>query len=128
MSLEGIELQPPSGGITLVVTDSNFNRVVDGLEDYISKLDAILTKKGATMVTVSGKYGISDIRPDILALEVDDRNKTNFGQTLENLSGHFDEVLIITTGGFCNYLNAVNEVATDNNKTITKYGYPVKPK
>lgn len=126
MSSEFVESQVPLGPVMLIVIDSTFERTVVDLDAYMSKLNEIIVKREVTPITVVGKYGISKFKEDIVCLEVDDKNKTNFGQTLENFSNHFDEVLIITSGGYCNYLSMVNEVATDNNKTITRYGYPTK--
>ena len=118
-----------SSNIVLVVSDSNFMNLCKDPFEYITQLKTRLAEraKGAiTLFTVSGKYGLSNIDSTLPLIPVDDKNKTLFGQTLENATMMFDELLTITVSQNDLCLSTACEVVTNANKTITKYGYQRK--
>lgn len=115
-----------SGNVVLVVSDSNFVNLCRDPSDYVLRLKKIISERksgGATIMTVSGRYGLSNIDPTIGVIQVDDKNKTLFGQTLENVAPFFDELLVVTISSSDPYILAAKEVVTNSHKTLTQYGY-----
>lgn len=118
-----------NSSIILVVADSGFANLCDDPNAYVLRLKKILGERALdklTIMTVSGRYGIGLLAEDIKVVEVDDKNKTMFSQTLENVSGIFDELLAITNTSQDNFINAAKEVMGNASKTITTFGYPRK--
>jgi len=78
-----------SSSVVLVVADSGFVSLCKNPIDYLTRLRTILGKRSTnvTVMTVSGRYGVSTIDEAFKALAVDDKNKTVFGQTLETWPG-----------------------------------------
>lgn len=120
-----MEAVDPIGNTVLVIVDTNFNNLCKDPQEYVSRLKVIFGKRGnnTRLVTVSGRYGLGAVDKSLSAISVDDKNKTLFGQTLENISMVFDELLIITINPSDPYLLAAKEVVTNSNKTITQYAY-----
>jgi len=119
----------PIASIILVVADSNFANLCKDPVEYISLLkERVLTKRqgDAMLYTVTGKYGISNIDNTIPTLDVEDRNKTLFSQTLENSTMLFDELMVISVHENDPYILAAKEVVTTASKTSTHYKYPRK--
>jgi hypothetical protein len=118
------------GNVVLVVVDSNFINLCADPFGYMARLKAKLTEQsadqGLTMFTVSGKYGLSNIDDSIGVIPVDDKNKTVFGQTLENVTMLFDKLVTITIAQNDPFLSMACEVVTNANKPYTKYGYQRK--
>ncbi|MNG46976.1 hypothetical protein D3C79_48430 [compost metagenome] len=114
-----------SSNVILVVADSNFCSLCENVDDYIVRLHKVLSDRQSayTLMTVSGKYGISALDETVSALPVDDKNKTVFGQNLENISGLFDELLVLTNTVSDPYINVAKEAMGNAHKTITTYGY-----
>lgn len=123
-----LEAQPSSSSTVLLIVDNTFINTVDNLDDYLTRLKTMLEAKDKIIVTVSGRFGLTKVDSSLPFLEVEDRNKTIFSHGIENHSGYFDEVLLITRFETCNYINSVIDVATENNKTVTKYSYILKEK
>lgn len=115
----------------LVVVESNFvNRCLDP-QDYITNFKNKVSAKNdnrASLFTVTGKYGLTNIDKTIPAIDVMDKNKTMFRQMLENSSTLFDQVVVITSVPNDPYIESAREVATNTSKTFTQYGYPLKEK
>lgn len=110
----------------LVLCDSNFINLCDDPYKYVSRLKEVLTPKypeGLNIVTATGKYGLTNIDADLRAHEVEDKNKTVFGQSIENISGHFNELLLVTISGSDTFLEAAAEAASGQSKTITWFRY-----
>lgn len=117
-----------NSSIILVVADSGFVNLCDDPNAYVIRLKKILGERSTeklTLMTVTGKYGLGNVTEaaDIRAVEVDDKNKTIFSQTLENVSGIFDEMLVITNTTQDNFIQAAKEVMSNASKTITTFGY-----
>lgn len=130
--MESVDRTLPSlacATIILVVADSNFINLCKNPHDYVKLLKervANLYENNATIHTVSGKYGIANIDSSIPVVDINDRNKTLFSQTLENSSMFFDELLAISTVDKDPYIESAREVVTLSNKTFTHYRYPRK--
>lgn len=119
----------PIASIILVVADSNFANLCKDPVEYVSLLkERVLSKRqgDAMLYTVTGKYGISNIDKTIPTLDVEDRNKTLFSQTLENSTMLFDELMVISVHENDPYILAAKEVVTTASKTSTHYKYPRK--
>lgn len=115
--------------IILVLADSNFSNLCENPANYVKLLKERVTiaREGdASLYTVTGKYGISHIDETIPTLDINDRNKTLFSQTLENSTMLFDELMIISVVENDPYLLAAKEVGTTSSKTSTHYRYPRK--
>lgn len=117
-----------SSNVILVVTDSNFANLCKDPDEYIKRLRTVLGERSSNVVlmTVSGRYGIGAIDNQIKVLSVDDKNKTVFGQTLENIAGMFDELLAVTNTVSDPFILAAKEVLGNAQKTITTFGYTRK--
>lgn len=110
----------------LVLCDSGFIHLCDNPYDYVTKLKDVLAKRypdGVNVITVGGKFGLSNVDADMKALEVEDKNKTVFGQSIENISGHFNEMILATISGYDAFLDAASEAASAQSKTIMWYKY-----
>lgn len=118
-----------SSNVILVVADSRFCDLCHNPDEYVSRLHKVLSERQTayTMMTVTGRYGINTIDPGLTSLAVDDKNKTVFGQTLENISGLFDELLVLSNTVGDPFINVAKETMGNVHKTITTYGYPRKP-
>lgn len=119
----------PIASIILVVADSNFANLCKDPVEYVSLLkERVLAKRqgDAMLYTVTGKYGISNIDKTIPTLDVEDRNKTLFSQTLENSTMLFDELMVISIHENDPYILAAKEVVTTASKTSTHYKYERK--
>lgn len=118
-----------SNNVILVVADSNFYTLCHLPAEYMSRLHKVLSERQSayTLMTVSGKYGLNSVDSTLTSLPVDDKNKTVFGQTLENLSGLFDELLVLSNTLGDPFINVAKETMGNAHKTITTYGYPRKP-
>lgn len=115
----------------LVVVESNFINLCRDPQVYVSDFkDKVVAKSHnrASLFTVTGKYGLTNVDKTIPAIEVMDKNKTMFRQMLENSSTMFDEVVVLTSVPDDPYIESVREVATNTSKTFTRYGYPLKRK
>lgn len=119
----------PCASIILVVADSNFVNLCKDPVEYVNLLKerVVTNRKGdALLYTVTGKYGISNIDKSIPTLDVEDRNKTLFSQTLENSTMLFDELMVISVNENDPFILAAKEVVTTASKTSTHYKYPRK--
>lgn len=117
-----------SSNVILVVADSNFANLCKDPDEYVKRLRTVLADRSSNSVimTVSGRYGISSVDAQVKVLTVDDKNKTVFGQTLENIAGMFDELLAVTNTVSDPFILAAKEVLGNANKTITTFGYQRK--
>lgn len=119
----------PCASIILLVADSNFVNLCKDPAAYISLLKTRIIEKrqgDALLYTVTGKYGVSNIDNTIPTLDINDRNKTLFSQTLENSTMLFDELMVISINEHDPFIIAAQEVVTHASKTSTKYGYERK--
>lgn len=108
----------------LIITDSNFINICKDPEGSIEKLKNNLnSKRELNLFTVNGRYGLSNVDPTMAVSEIEDKNKTSFSQTLENACLIFEEFIVLTNTPDDPYIVAAREVATNNNKTFTQYGY-----
>lgn len=113
----------------LVVADSNFNNLCQDPQGYVRRLKervAELRSGNTHLYTVSGRYGLSNVDASLPVIEVNDRNKTLFSQTLENSSMFFDELMAISIAEEDQFIKSAREVVTSANKTFTHYKYPRK--
>ena len=117
-----------SSSVVLVITDSNFANLCSNPDDYVKRLRTVLGQRSSNVVlmTISGRYGLANVDAQMKALSVDDKNKTVFGQTLENIAGMFDELLAVTNTVSDPFILAAKEVLGNANKTITTFGYERK--
>lgn len=117
-----------SSSVILVVADSNFINLCKDPASYLARLRTILGQRSTnvTIMTVSGRYGVSTIDETFKALSVDDKNKTVFGQTLENVAGMVDELLAVSNVSGDPFISAAKEVLGNAHKTITTYKYERK--
>lgn len=119
-------IQPVS---MLVIADSNFINLCKNPDEYMTRLKEALKKRreqGVDLYTVSGRYGLGNVDKDLVTIDVQDKNKTIFMQTLENNAPFFDELLILSVAPEDNYINAAREVMTQLNKSFTHYRYDRK--
>lgn len=125
-------LEPQDSFITImVVADSGFVNLCKDPQSYVATLKErinALYGNNVILSTVSGKYGIGHIDPTIISIEINDRNKTLFSQTLENSSMLFDELVAISIFEKDPFIETAREVVTTANKTFTHYRYPRKEK
>lgn len=114
--------------IILVVADSNFINLCQEPHEYVKRLKSKVAEihNNAVLHTVSGKYGISHIDESVPVVEINDRNKTLFSQTLENASMLFDELMIISISINEPFIESAKEVVTSSGKTFTHYRYQRK--
>lgn len=115
--------------VVLLVADSNFVNLCNDPAGYVERLKNLINKRGdgnVQIMTISGRYGLSGVDKDIRVIEVDDKNKTLFGQHLENISMFFDELLVVTISPTDSYMLVAKEVVTNACKTFTQYGYQRK--
>lgn len=115
-----------SPSVILVIADSNFVNLCVNPVEYLVRLKTFIDQRpgnGAKLYTVTGKYGVGHIDSSIEVVQLDDRNKTIFGQTLENCSMLFDELLTITVSPTDPFIATAKEVMLNASKTITQYGY-----
>lgn len=115
--------------VVLLVADSNFINLCNDPAAYVERLKktiAARTEGNVQIITVSGRYGLSNVDSTIRVIEVDDKNKTLFGQHLENISMFFDELLVVTISPSDSYMLVAKEVVTNACKTFTQYGYQRK--
>jgi len=110
----------------LLVADRNFRNLCVDPQTYIEDLKERIPKlrQGiVTLCTVSGAYGLSSVDNTLPVIEVTDRNKTLFSQTLENSSILFDEMITISISDKDQFIAAARDVTTGMNKTYTTYKY-----
>lgn len=114
-----------TNNVILVVVDSNFVNLCKDPEEYVTRLRKVLSErqKEIVIMTVTGRYGISSIDSSISAIPVDDKNKTVFGNTLENLAGMFDELITVSNTVSDPYILIAKEVSGNAQKTVTNFGY-----
>lgn len=114
----------------LIVSDSNFKNLCDDPTSYVEKLYGILNnryKVPIKIITVSGRYGLSAIDSNIETLDVEDRNKTLFTQTIENHAAVFDELQIISLSNIVDpFIEGVADAMSALQKNITRYSYKRK--
>jgi len=127
-----MEIQSSSSAV-LVVADGNFRNLCKDPTDYLARLKKALAERAARLqtaisfFTISGKYGVSNIDSDFSVIEIDDKNKTAFGQTLENTALLFEEMVAVSNTPDDPYMTTVREVATETGKTMTHYKYERRP-
>lgn len=110
----------------LVIADSNFKNLCDDPKSYIDKLYSVLKGRHdvpVSIVTVSGRYGLSDLDEGIGVLEVEDRNKTLFVQTIENAAANIDELQIVSLSESDPFIEGAAGMLSSLHKNITRYGY-----
>ena len=123
-------IQTPS--VVLVLADSNFMNLCKDPVDYITRLRNVLAARAErmstvfSMFTVSGKFGLSNLDRSLNVIDIDDKNKTAFGQTLENASMLFEELVVISNTPDDPYMSMVREVGTSTSKILTQYKYERK--
>jgi len=118
-----------SSNVVLVVADSNFVNLCKDPAEYVTRLKKVLGERAngsVTVMTVSGKYGLGNVDETLGIIPVDDKNKTVFGQTLENMCTVFDELLAVTNSTNDSFISTAKEVVGNASKTITTFGYPRK--
>lgn len=127
-----MEIQESTPNVVLLLVDSNFVNLCSDPVEYISRLKNALNTRAErlhttiSLFTVSGKYGLSKLDTSINVIDIDDKNKTAFGQTLENASIFFEELVTISNTPNDPYMSMVREVATTTSKIMTQYKYERK--
>lgn len=123
-------MQTPSA--VLVLADSNFMNLCEDPAEYLNRLRRALAARAERMscvfslFTVSGKFGLSKLDRSLSVIDIDDKNKTAFGQTLENASMLFEELVVISNTPDDPYMSMVREVGTSTSKILTQYKYERK--
>lgn len=114
----------------LVIADSNFINICNDPNAYLEKLKNVVEQKrgkeNVVLYTVPGKYGISSLDKEMDNIPVQDKNKTVFMQTLENMANMFDELLIVSIAEEDIFIKGAKEVMTTLNKSFTHYRYARK--
>lgn len=122
--------QAPSA--VLILADSNFMNLCKDPLEYLGRLKIALATRAEKLAmnicifTTSGKYGLGNIDGTLPIIDIDDKNKTAFGQTLENASLLFEELVVITNVPNDPYISMVREMATNTSKIMTQYKYERK--
>lgn len=126
-----LEIQQAPSAV-LVLADSNFMNLCKDPMEYLGRLKQALAKRAERLAinisifTASGKYGLGRIDESIPVIDIDDKNKTAFGQTLENASILFEELVVITNVPDDPYISMVREMAHNTSKIMTQYKYERK--
>ncbi|AUR81077.1 hypothetical protein FDJ25_gp198 [Vibrio phage Aphrodite1] len=113
----------------LIICDSGFDKLCSNPEDYVSRLKQVVTGRTGTdceLNTVSGKYGLGNIDAEINVLEIEDRNKTSFVQTIENLADRTNELIIISIMDHDAHIEALASALSERCITIRRYKYERK--
>lgn len=113
----------------LVICDSGFQNLCDGPEDYIARLrEMVSTRTGGDykLNTISGKYGLGATDATIPVLEIEDRNKTSFVQTIENMVDVVNELIIISVVDFDAHIEALAAALSERCITIRRHKYTRK--
>ena len=114
----------------LVIVDSNFINLCKDAKAYIERLKLVTQNrfgnKPINLYTVSGRYGINHIDETVISIEVNDKNKTVFTQTLENASLMFDELIVVSVVTGDSYIDGAKEIVSTLNKSCTHYRYERK--
>jgi len=125
-------MEMSSSSVVLIVADTNFHNLCKDPAEYMTRLKAALAARADKMstaislFTISGRFGLTKVDPEFAVIEIDDKNKTAFGQALENASILFEELVTITNTPDDPYMSMVREVATNTSKTMTHYRYERK--
>lgn len=111
----------------LVVADSSFNSSCTDPGEYVQRLKKVLTDRvGERLVlkTIDSKYGMLNTDPAMDHFKIEDKNKTSFVQTVENVSGFIDELLVISVINNDPFLDGLCEsLGRNKNKKVTRYNY-----
>ncbi|AGB07118.1 hypothetical protein [Vibrio phage VP4B] len=113
----------------LVICDSGFGNLCETPISYIERLKTIIaerTNNDYALHTVSGKYGLGDLEPEVNTLEIEDRNKTSFVQTIENMTELANELIIISIVDHDPYIEALAAALSERCITIRRYKYQRK--
>lgn len=113
----------------LVICDSGFGTLCAEPQDYLSRLKGVVsdrTNSDFKFHTVSGKYGIGDLDQDVEVLSIEDRNKTSFVQTIENLVDRTSELIIISIAEHDAHIEALASALSERCITIRRYKYERK--
>ncbi|UPT53958.1 hypothetical protein [Vibrio phage phiKT1019] len=113
----------------LVICDSGFGNLCKDALDYVSRLKGMVgerTNNDFQLHTVSGKYGLSDLDSDMKVLEIEDRNKTSFVQTIENMVELTNELIIISVVDHDAHIEALAAALSERCITIRRYKYERK--
>lgn len=110
----------------LIVAEPDFMHKGKDTDAYMEKLNKFLTKRAGDSkfrpVTVTGNYGLSLET----VIEVDDRNKTSFGKSLEDHLVQFDDIVIITNFEKDPFIDVLSARAAELSKPFTIYSYEIK--
>lgn len=110
----------------LVICDSGFSNVCKDPEDYIKRLHQMVggrTNNDYQLHTVSGKYGIGDVDQNVQVMDIEDRNKTSFVQTIENMAELTSELIVISIVDFDAHIEALVSALSERCITIRRYKY-----
>lgn len=113
----------------LIICDSGFGNLCDSPLDYLTRLKGIIgerTNNDYLLHTVTGKYGLSEVDPSIQTLEIEDRNKTSFVQTIENMVDQTSELIIISLVDYDAHIEALASALSERCITIRRYKYARK--
>lgn len=112
----------------LIIFDSGFKNLCKDPEDYLTRLKALLRTMSSNSVfhTVSGKHGYQGDN-ELNVLEIEDKNKTMFVQTIENLSDQTDELVIVSIVESDPFIDALMNNLDERHVCIRRYKYEVKP-
>lgn len=113
----------------LVICDSGFGNLCATPVSYIERLKGIIaerTNNDFELHTVSGKYGLGDLDDSISVLGIEDRNKTSFVQTIENMTELANELVIISIVDHDPYIEALAAALSERCITIRRYKYQRK--
>ncbi|BAW98412.1 phage protein [Vibrio phage pTD1] len=113
----------------LVICDSGFGNLCSTPLSYIERLKTIIgerTNNDYALHTVSGKYGLGDLDESITVMEIEDRNKTSFVQTIENMAHLTSELIIISIVDHDPHIEALASALSERCITIRRYKYQRK--
>lgn len=111
--------------VILVVCDSNFKHTCVDPDDYVNRLKTKLAERvGSRLVikTIDSKYGFKQVDPTMQSFETEDKNKTSFVQTVENVAANIDELLVVSIVENDPYLEGLKD-SLSRTKTVTRYRY-----
>ncbi|UVD32183.1 hypothetical protein [Vibrio phage phiKT1028] len=113
----------------LVICDSGFGGLCAEPLNYLERLRTMVgtrTNNDYELHTVSGKYGLSELDPNINTLDIEDRNKTSFVQTIENMVDLTSELIIISVVDHDPHIEALAAALSERCITIRRYKYQRK--
>lgn len=110
----------------LIISDHGFEHRIHNLKEYSQKLLEFIVKrtkgKSLSFKTVSGKYMFYP-NCGIPTIEIEDRTKTVFTNSIIDNLGKIDEIIIITNHPDEPFLESLQNKIGEVKKSLTIYSY-----